>query len=98
MLDISPVEQRPGKDREKTGKGPEKTGKRPTKDRKWRAGSPWQGSDHLLFTMSSASAHSLFCAAGGDGILALAPRIVNFTALNFLNSPREIASLGLRSP
>jgi hypothetical protein len=29
MLDISPVEQRPGKDRGKTGKGPEKTGKRP---------------------------------------------------------------------
>ena len=29
MLNISLVEQRPGKDREKTGKGPEKTGKRP---------------------------------------------------------------------
>ena len=29
MLNISLVEQRPGKDREKNGKGPEKTGKRP---------------------------------------------------------------------
>ena len=91
MLDISLVEQGPGKDREKTGQGP-------AKDRKWRTGSPWQGADHLLSTMSSASGHSLFCAVDSDGILALAPRIVNFTALNFLNSPREIASPGLRSP
>jgi hypothetical protein len=29
MLNISLVEQRPGKDRGKNGKGPEKTGKRP---------------------------------------------------------------------
>jgi len=29
MLNISLVEQRPGKDRERAGKGPEKTGKRP---------------------------------------------------------------------
>ena len=57
-----------------------------------------RGSDHLLAAMSYVSGHALSCAAADDEILAFVLRIVKFTALNLLNSPREFASLGLRSP